>query len=221
MIDAKLYMKALIEQLRERFGERLCYVGLQGSYLRGEATEKSDIDPMVVIDGLSVQDLAVYRNVIQGLDHYERSCGFICGREELRCWNPLEICHLIHSTEDYYGQLSALVPACTQADMRNFIKLSLNNLYHEICHRYLHAAPEKNAAKIAGSYKGTFFILQNIYYLQTGIFAATKRELLPLLTGKHRQILQTAMDMNDGKTYTFEDAFSQLYSWCRETMICI
>ncbi|SEQ09490.1 Nucleotidyltransferase domain-containing protein [Treponema bryantii] len=40
------YMKNLISRCKEAFGERLLYVGLQGSHLRGEATENSDIDVM-------------------------------------------------------------------------------------------------------------------------------------------------------------------------------
>ena len=39
-------MSALTALLREAFRKRLLYVGLQGSYLRGEADENSDIDVM-------------------------------------------------------------------------------------------------------------------------------------------------------------------------------
>lgn len=53
MLNAESYMQRLICALRAAFGKRLVYVGLQGSYLRGEATEGSDIDPMVIIDDLS------------------------------------------------------------------------------------------------------------------------------------------------------------------------
>ena len=42
------YMENLISRCKEAFGNRLVYVGLQGSYLRGEATENSDIDVMGV-----------------------------------------------------------------------------------------------------------------------------------------------------------------------------
>ncbi|MBQ9141799.1 MAG: nucleotidyltransferase domain-containing protein [Lachnospiraceae bacterium] len=36
-----------MDSTKDEFGDRLLYVGLQGSYLRGEATESSDIDIMV------------------------------------------------------------------------------------------------------------------------------------------------------------------------------
>ncbi len=43
MIDITLWMERSTELFRETFGERIYFVGLQGSYGRGEATEASDI----------------------------------------------------------------------------------------------------------------------------------------------------------------------------------
>lgn len=103
---------------------------------------------MVVIRDMSVSDLAKYRKAISSLEDYDKSCGFICGIEELQNWNPLEICHLLHTTKDYYGTLAKLVPEYTETDVRNFVKMSLGNLYHEICHRYIHAPKEKNVSKL-------------------------------------------------------------------------
>lgn len=57
MFDLDSYMNALILSCRTAFGERLLYVGLQGSYLRREAHENSDIDVMVILDRFSVQDM--------------------------------------------------------------------------------------------------------------------------------------------------------------------
>ena len=50
MFQPDAYISSLIVLLKEAFQDRLLYVGLQGSYLRGEATGHSDIDVMVVID---------------------------------------------------------------------------------------------------------------------------------------------------------------------------
>ena len=161
MVKIENYITNLIDLLQARYNGRLLYVGLQGSYLRGEATENSDIDIMVVIDKLTVADLDYYRTIIQSLEYSEKSCGFICGKEDLTNWNPLEICHLLHSTKDYFGALQELVPSFTESDIRNFVKLSLNNLYHEICHRYIHSSHLKNISHLPITYKGVFFILQN------------------------------------------------------------
>ena len=42
----------------------LLFVGLQGSYARGEATEASDIDVVVVLDELYFADLLKYRDML-------------------------------------------------------------------------------------------------------------------------------------------------------------
>lgn len=221
MFDIEKYMTQLINLLQQALGERLLYVGLQGSYLRGEAKSDSDIDVMVVIAGLSVSDMDVYRAIIERLGDHERSCGFICGREDLAAWNPLEICHVLHSTKDYYGVLRDWIPAYTEADIRNFVKISLGNLYHEICHRYIHAACEKSIEQLPGTYKGVFFILQNWYYLMNGRFIATKAELLPLLDDKNKAVLVRAMALGNGEVFDFAESFSLLFTWCRELMISL
>lgn len=64
MIDKDIYIRKLTEEMISSFGKRLLYVGLQGSYLRDEAGEKSDIDIMVVLDELDVSALAEYRRII-------------------------------------------------------------------------------------------------------------------------------------------------------------
>lgn len=221
MFCIETYMKDLTEALRQQFGARLCYVGLQGSYLRGEATAESDIDVMTVIDGMTLGDLDAYREKVRGVGEFQRACGFICGKQELANWNPMELCHVLHTTKDYYGVLAELIPAYTEEDVRNFVKMSVNNLFHEICHRYIYASPEKNAARLPGSYKGVFFILQNLCYLESGEFIATKRELLPKLRGADRDILETAMALGRGVEFPADTLMNKLYDWCRETMAAL
>ena len=52
MIDITTWMKNFLQTLNETFGNRVWFVGLQGSYGRGEATETSDIDMVVILDNL-------------------------------------------------------------------------------------------------------------------------------------------------------------------------
>ena len=218
MIHIDEYICQLTDLLKMSFGARLVYVGLQGSYLRGEATNHSDIDIMVVVDGLSVDDLEVCRRTIESMEHADKSCGFICSRRDLMNWNPLEIGNLLNGTKDYFGVLKDLVPAFTEADIRNFIKLSINNIYHEICHRYIHAAPQINTTHLPGTYKGVFFILQNLYYLEHDVFVGSKAELLDLLDGKDKNVLERAIDLNYGAACDFRDSFELLFTWCQETL---
>ena len=218
MISIKRYISQLTDSLINTFGSRLLYVGLQGSYMRGEATESSDIDIMIVIDGLTVHDLDCYKNIIYTLEQPDKACGFVCSRTDLANWNPLEICHLLNTTLDFYGSLSQLVPAYTKDDLRNFIKISINNLYHEICHGYIHSDEATNYERLPYCYKSVFFILQNLYYLNNGVFIKTKKELLSLINGRDYAILNLAIKISSQEQYNFADSFNLLFSWCQDTL---
>ena len=218
MIDIEKYIQKLIQLLNQQFTSRLLYVGLQGSYLRAEADENSDIDIMVIIDNLSVPDLMQYRSVIEAIGHVEKACGFICSQEDLSKWNPLEICHLLHTTKDYYGHLAQYIPTYTDNDIRNFIKISLNNLYHELCHRYIHATLQENIHNLPNSYKCVFFILQNLFYLNNGYYINSKVKLLSSLYGQDRDVLQRSIELASGASHDFHDSFELIFTWCQTTL---
>ena len=210
--DLDSYLNDLISYCRAAFGERLLYVGLQGSWLRGEAHEDSDIDVMLILDRFSVQDMERYREILIRIGFYERSCGFICGRDELLHWNPLEVYQLKHTTKDLIGALTDYLPPATREDEVNYVKLSLGNLYHELCHRYIHADRDKNVARFRGSCKTVFFLMQNLHYLESGRFILTKKEFKEAVSAEDRRVLELA-ELPDG--FDFDQAFSVLFAWCQ------
>ena len=83
MLRIDEYIDELIILLKDALGERLMYIGLQGSYLRKEETKNSDIDIMAVIDNLSVEDLKTYQKALVSIGNFEKSCGFICSKAEI------------------------------------------------------------------------------------------------------------------------------------------
>jgi hypothetical protein len=216
MFDLDSYLNDLISNCRAAFGERLLYVGLQGSWLRGEAHEGSDIDVMVILDRFCIQDMNRYREILKKIGFYERSCGFICGRDELLRWNPLEVCQLRHMTKDLFGVLADYLPPATREDEVNYVKISLGNLYHELCHRYIHVDRDKNAAKFRGTCKGVLFLIQNLHYLERGRFILTKKELKEAVSGEDRRVLELA-ELPDG--FDFDQAFSVLFAWCQRAFV--
>ena len=218
MLRIDEYVDELIILLKDAFGERLMYIGLQGSYLRNEETENSDIDIMAVIDNLSVEDLKTYQKALVSVGSFDKSCGFICGKDDLEHWNPLEICHLLNTTKDFYGEIKKLVPEYTIEDEKNYVKLSLNNLYHEICHRYVHANRKYNVLKLPITCKSVFFIMQHLYYLSTGNFIATKRELLECVQDEDKTVLELSISLQNNIDYDFDRAFSILFKWCQNVL---
>ncbi len=216
--DINNYCEKLKEELLSAFGERLCYIGLQGSYLRGEATDKSDIDIMVILEGLTACDMNLYHNVLDKVGYSDRACGFICSREDMKNWNPLEICQLKFTTKDIYGTLSRFLPVWTRADEVNYVKLSLNNLYHALCHSYIHADRDNLKSNLPNFYKSAFFILQNTYYLETGEFVLTKAELAEKLNGKEKTIMEAVLLFDNGATVDFDTHYDMIFSWCQRKL---
>ena len=218
MLQLDLYLDRLVKECRSVFGDRLLYVGLQGSYLRGEANENSDIDVMLVLDCLTVGDMKTYQGVLGRIGSFEKSCGFICGKDELLRWNPLEVCQLLHTTKDLFGTLSDYLPDASRADEINYVKLSLGNLYHELCHRYIHADGEKNRTQFRNTCKGIFFLLQNLVYLETGTFAVTKKELR-VLVSEEDGIMLSMTDLPDD--FDFDRMFRFTFAWLQNLFIRI
>ena len=212
MFDLDKYLADMIMNCRSAFGERLLYVGLQGSWLRGEAHENSDIDVMVILDRFSVRDMDTYRGILKEIGSYEKSCGFICGKDEMKRWNPLEVCQLRHTTKDLVGVLSDYLPPATREDEINYVNLSLGNLYHELCHRYIHEDREKNAAKLRSTCKGVFFLIQNMHFLESSHFILTKTGLKEAVSSEDRRVLELE-ELPD--VYDFDPAFSSLFAWCQ------
>ena len=75
--EVQKYMEHMVQLLRQQFGEQLLYVGLQGSCRRGETTENSDIDAVVVLEELSIPHLQQYKMCIRDSPAAERALFFL------------------------------------------------------------------------------------------------------------------------------------------------
>ena len=186
--DCEKWLEEFVPKVQEAFGLRLRFVGLQGSYNRGEATDQSDIDLVVVLDTLSLQDLKKYRGLVRQMPHSNLACGFISGWEELSHWPAHELFHFCRDTRPILGSLDSISRRVTQQDIVTAARLGASGIYHSACHCFLY---KKDARLyLEGLYKGVFHVLQAVHFCRTGVYAATQQELLPLLPWKDQQILQ-------------------------------
>ena len=177
--------------------------------------DTSDIDIMAVIDDLDFADLDRYRSVLEKAGNYELSCGFLCGKDELANWNPLEICHLTHTTKDLFGSLKDLVPVYTEQDERKYIQFSINTLYHEVCHARIHSDETEQKSRICACFKSLFFILQNICYLNTGVFPETKKKLLNAVAGEDKDVFKRSLAVRSAADIDSGRDLALLFHWCQ------
>ena len=205
-------------KLKERFGERLLFVGLQGSYARGEATEGSDIDIVVVLDVLSVADLRLYREMVRSLPHADKACGFVSGREELASWPKSDLLQFEMETIPWHGSLAGILPPLSDADIRDGVRLGAANLYHAACHTYMHAGEAERVESLKEFYKAAAFVLQSLHRLETGQYVKRKDELLSELSGTRRKILAACLERDTFAPSNADGLFELLIDWCGEIL---
>ena len=81
MIDITAWMNDFLQKLNLTFENRVWFVGLQGSYGRGEARDTSDIDIVVILDELYAMDIQTYNDMLDTISHRELICGFLSGKK--------------------------------------------------------------------------------------------------------------------------------------------
>ena len=215
MIEPRKWVADALAGLRKIFGSRLLYLGLQGSYRRGEATEASDIDLVTILDQVSLDDLDAYRAVVRGLPEGEKACGFFCGRKEFYHWPRHELFPFKMDTDDYHGRLDDYLPPISSDDIREGARISLSSLIHLLTHSYLYAEPGARPEILKDSYKAAFFVIQVLSYLSDGVYGRSKSELLGRLTGTEREIVSAGLDFRAWLAVRSEkQAYEMLFNWC-------
>lgn len=215
MVEIERWMAGLREKLTERFGPRLLFLGLQGSYGRGEANEDSDIDVVTVLDRVELSDLDAYRAIVRKMPEGEKACGFLCGAAELKSWPKYDLLAVARDTRDVCGTLAELLPPFGQGDVAEAAAIGASGLYHAAVHTYLYADRENWPGFLKEAHKGAFFTLRALRELRTGESVRAKRELLPLLEGDERALLAYGLSPTDEP---LEDVFARLVRWSAAAM---
>lgn len=213
MIDISNWMNSFLKALNETFGDRVWFVGLQGSYGRGEATETSDIDVVVILDELSAKDIEAYNRMLNTLSHRELICGFLSGKDELLNWEPSDLFQFYYDTKPILGNLDALLPLLDAEAVMRAIKIGACNIYHGCVHNML---CEKSEDILRGLYKSASFVLQAIAFQQTGTYISYQKNLLPVVAPDERLIVDTFLMLKNGGAVDFERMSEVLFAWSRK-----
>jgi predicted nucleotidyltransferase len=188
-MDVDAWMEALVRELCCTFGPRLKFVGLQGSFARGEATESSDIDVVVVFDKLEVSDLTAYREILSTMPNEEIACGFVSGLSELAAWPRHELFCLSSDTRPWYGDLGRLIPEPTLDDALYSVHQGASGIYHLACHTLLHCSGSQIDGRLKELLKSSFFVLRSLVFIRTGSAVLSACDTASHLDGKEREIM--------------------------------
>ena len=206
-------MNDFLLKLNEVFANRVLFVGLQGSYGRGEATEASDIDVVVILDELNASDIQTYQNILDTLPLRELICGFVSGKDEILNWEPSDLFQFYHDTNAIKGSLDDLLPMIDQAAIDRAIKMGAGNIYHGCVHNMLH---EKSEEILKGLYKAASFVVQAIVYKQTGNYIKHQSQLLQVASIEERMITETFLKYKNGEAVDLHEASRMLFEWSKK-----
>ena len=206
-------MNDFIQKLNDVFAGRVWFVGLQGSYGRGEATENSDIDVVVILNELSASDIQTYNDMLDTLSHRELICGFLSGKDEILNWEPSDLFQFYHDTTPIKGTLDDLLPLIDNAAIDRAIKMGAGNIYHGCVHNMLH---EKSDEILKGLYKAASFVVQAIVFKQTGNYIKHQSQLLQEASTEERMITETFLKYKNGEAVDFSAASQMLFEWSKK-----
>lgn len=205
MVAIQEWIADFSEAVKRAFGDRAVFIGLQGSYGRGEASESSDLDVVVILDRLDMADLRKYENAIEALPHREKICGFVSGRQEILHWERSDSFQLYYDTEPVFGSLDFLLPF-PEEEVKRAVRIGACNLYHACCHNILH---EKSVEILRTCYKASVFALQAKCFLRSGTYCRKKEELSLKLPEADRQILEFSLEAKAAQAME-ENQFARL-----------
>ena len=213
MIEITMWMQNFLQILNETFASRVWFVGLQGSYGRGEACDTSDIDVVVVLDKLSAMDIQTYNIMLDSLSHRELICGFISGKDDIMKWEPSDLFQFCYDTTPIKGSLDEVMALVDGSAVNRAIKIGACNIFHGCVHNMLH---EKSEDILRGLYKSASFVVQAIVFKHTGNYIKHQKELLQVASYDERVIIETFMTLKNGGMVDFNLMSETLFAWSKK-----
>ena len=213
MIDIKTWIDLFLKALNQTFENRVWFVGLQGSYGRGEATETSDIDIVVIIDELSATDIRTYNKMLDTLPHRELICGFLSGKKEIMNWESSDLFQFCHDTTPIKGSIDEVMAVIDESAVNRAIKIGACNIYHGCVHNMLY---EKSEDILRGLDKSASFVVQAIVFQQTGRYIKHQEELLTVARLNEQAIINTFLSLKKGGIVDFILMSDTLFDWAKQ-----
>ena len=216
MLDITLFINQFSHALSQCFGSRVWFAGLQGSRARGEATDKSDIDLVVILDKLTKDDIRAYGAMLDCLPHRDLICGFISGKDEILSWEASDLLQFYYDTKPITGSLDQILALIDDNAVDRAIKTGACNIYHGCVHNMLH---EKSEDALKALYKSAAFVIQAICFRQSGKYTARHQDLATVACGDDLAVIRIYLDIKSGAAVEFSKMSETLFAWAQK-LIC-
>ena len=146
------------------------------------------------------------------LPHREKICGFLSGKSEIFYWDRSDLFQFIHDTKPIKGSLDELLLLIDNSVVEKAIKIGACNIYHGCVHNMLH---EKSLDILKALYKSACFVIQAIYYKQSGEYISLQKELISKTNDSDKLILEKYLNLKNCGSVDFEVLSDILFNWSK------
>lgn len=219
MVELSVWLERFVREMQRLFGNRVEFIGLQGSYGREEANEDSDIDVVLILDRLGMEDLKGYEEALGKMEHRDKICGFISGKRELMNWEKSDLFQFYHDTVPLVGNLNELLPLIGTGEARRAVHIGACNMYHMCGHNMVH---EKEVQILKELYKSAFFVIQAKHFADTGNYIKKKSEIMEALDKGEQEILRNGILLKQKEALEkgeFESLSELLFVWAGKLIV--
>ncbi len=196
------WLDGFLARLKNTFGDRLVFVGLHGSWARGEGKAESDIDITTVLDHVGPKDLRAFRNIVVSMPNAKNlGSGGLYSIVEIQTGPRFEGAHLFYEYKVLHGTLEDIIKKPTPIDLLEDVRFKASsNLF--VARNYLIYPhdPSKVVRRLHYPFKCCFFGLQSWILLCEGRFIALKDDLIDALTdADDREVVRVARDWRESE----------------------
>ncbi len=164
-----------------------------------------------ILDELRTNDLKIYSDMLDALPNRELVCGFVSGKAELYSWEASDLFQFYYDTIPIKGTLDCLLEKINKHTVKRAIKIGACNIYHGCVHNFVH---EKSADILRSLYKSAVFVLQAVWFYETGRYIKSKTQLQKAINPPSA-VLTTAMQLKNGASVKFKEMSELLINWAK------
>lgn len=215
MTDIKTWIENFTAKVEQTFAGRIWFIGLQGSYGRGEAADTSDIDVVVILDEMRESDLTTYRNMLDSIPERELICGFISGKDELLNWESSDLFQFYYDTTPIKGSLDLLLERIDRQSVKRAARIGACNIYHACVHNFVH---DKSDDILRSLFKSAVFAIQAVCFYETGKYIKSHEDLRNSIDPPSA-VLAAAHQLKCGGSVEFEKMSALLLNWAKAVIL--
>ena len=149
--------------------------------------------------------------MLDTLPNRDLICGFISGKAELLNWEASDLFQFYYDTTPIKGTLDLLLEKVDKQAVKRAIRIGACNIYHACVHNFVH---EKSDDILRSLYKSATFVIQAVWFYETGKYLKSKAELQNAITPPSA-VLATALNLKNGADVKFEEMSELLINWAK------